>query len=356
MDEMGSDATLIGLVRRYSPSGSEHEAAHWLVERMRQLHFTQSFVDETGNAIGVMGNGPKQVILLGHIDTVPGEIPVRVDEEILYGRGSVDAKGPLACFTDAAARVGPVDGWQIIVIGAVEEERDSKGARAIVHQYKPDYCIAGEPNQWNRIALGYKGSAWAELMVKVAQTHSASKQESACDVAFNLWQTIKAYADEFNKEKDKLFHQLLLSLDEIESNGDGFEQFAALRFGARLPPEISPEMWYSELEKLCFGHPIKRASYPVPAWQSDKNTSIVRAFLSAVRSVGGTPGFVYKTGTSDINVVSLAWNCPAVVYGPGDSAFDHTPDEQIHLDEYRKAVQVLSVVLQRLTLSQSVDV
>lgn len=42
-----------------------------------------------------------------------------------------------------------------------------------------------------------------------------------------------------------------------------------------------------------------------------------------------------------INLAAPAWKCPAVVYGPGNSVLDHTPDEQISLDEYEKAVAVL---------------
>ena len=83
----------------------------------------------------------------------------------IYGRGSVDAKGPLACFVDAVTEVGTVDGWQLVVIGAVEEERDPDGARYVVARYKPDFAIIGEPNRWDRIALGYKGSAWAKLSI-----------------------------------------------------------------------------------------------------------------------------------------------------------------------------------------------
>ena len=161
---MSEFATLTGLVERFSPSGSERGAADWLVGRMQALGYSEAFVDEAGNAVGLMGTGPKQIVLLGHIDTVPGEIPVRVEEGNLYGRGSVDAKGPLACFVDAVAQVGAVDGWQMVVIGAVEEERDSDGARFIVSRYKPDLAIIGEPNRWDRISLGYKGSAWAQVI------------------------------------------------------------------------------------------------------------------------------------------------------------------------------------------------
>lgn len=41
------------------------------------------------------------MVLLGHVDTMPDHIPVRQEGDGLYGRGSVDAKGPLACFTAA---------------------------------------------------------------------------------------------------------------------------------------------------------------------------------------------------------------------------------------------------------------
>ncbi|MBK8619101.1 MAG: M20/M25/M40 family metallo-hydrolase [Anaerolineales bacterium] len=73
------------------------------------------------------------------------------------------------------------------------------------------------------------------------------------------------------------------------------------------------------------------------------------AFLSGIRSQGGEPRFVYKTGTADLNIVAPVWKCPAVVYGPGDSALDHTPNEHINLDDYAKAVIVLSEALKKLS-------
>ena len=89
---------------------------------MQALGYGQAFIDAAGNAVGVMGSGPCAVVLLGHIDTVAGEIPVQVVPaegseggrgEAVFGRGAVDAKGPLACFTDAVASVGAMPGWQL---------------------------------------------------------------------------------------------------------------------------------------------------------------------------------------------------------------------------------------------------
>ncbi len=348
--------TLIGLVSQYSPSGQERGAVEWLVRRMKLLGYEDAFIDEAGNSVGVMGQGPKQVVLLGHIDTVPGEIVVRRDtippHEVLYGRGSVDAKGPLACFVDAVARIGVRDDWQFVVIGAVEEERDSEGARFVAAQYKPDFAIIGEPNQWDRVALGYKGSAWANITVRRGQVHSASGEQTAAEAAVEAWLKIKEYVDSFNADKQKVFDKLLLTLRGMESGSDDFEQWARLKVGVRLPVEVSPEGWYatisdSHLQGDCH-LTVEPAGFAIPAWECEKNTPLVRGFLSAIRSKGGEPRFVYKTGTADLNIVAPVWKCPAVVYGPGDSALDHTPNEHIDLEEYRKAVDVLSAALNQL--------
>ena len=346
--------TLIGLVSKYSPSGQERGAVEWLTTRMKSLEYGDAFIDDAGNAVGVMGKGPKQVVLLGHIDTVPGKIVVRRDaippHEKLYGRGSVDAKGPLACFVDAVAKVGVKDGWQFVVIGAVEEERDSEGARFVATQYQPDFAIIGEPNQWDRVALGYKGSAWANVTVKRSQAHSASGEQTAAEVAVEVWLKIKACVDSFNADKHKNFDKILLTLRGMNSDSNDFEQCAQLRVGVRLPVEVSPESWYAKLNEIMdeCNLSIEKVGYAIPAWRGEKNNSVVRAFLSGIRSQGGEPRFVYKTGTADSNIVAPIWRCPVVVYGPGDSLLDHTSSEHLDLDEYKKAVAVLREALVRL--------
>ena len=124
-------ALLTRMVEIPSLSGEESALADFLVETMRGLGF-QAHVDEAGNAVGTLGDGPTEIVLLGHMDTVPGAIPVRVEGGALYGRGSVDAKGPLATFIAATADVGALPGKRIVVVGATEEEAaSSKGARHI---------------------------------------------------------------------------------------------------------------------------------------------------------------------------------------------------------------------------------
>ncbi len=347
-DEYTRYATLLGLVERFSPSGQESQAVEWLVARMGTLGYQQAFVDPSGSAVGLLGGGPRQIVLLGHIDTVPGEIPPRLEAGLLYGRGAVDAKGPLAAFVDAAAGCGPQPGWQFVVIGAVDEERDSLGAQQAAKTYRPDFAIIGEPSQWQRITLGYKGSAWARLSVRRKQAHSAGQEQSACEAAVRLWQAIQEQAAAFNLGRQKAFDQLLPNLRGLSSGEDGFEAWASLRLGVRLPPGYSPEAWYARLRQIAGEDEVEPLGFPIAAYQGEKNTPLVRAFLAGIRLQGGTPGFVFKTGTADLNIVAPAWGCPAVAYGPGNSSLDHTPHEHISLAEYDQAVEVLQHTLRRL--------
>ena len=135
----------------------------------------------------------------------------------------------------------------------------------------------------------------------------------------------------------------------MESGSDEFEQCAKLKVGVRLPVDVSPDDWYGKLEEIVGEAEVERIGFAVPAWGCEKNTKLVRSFLSGIRSQGGEPRFVFKTGTADLNIVAPVWGCPAVVYGPGDSAFDHTPDEHIDLEDYKKSVNVLGAVLSKLT-------
>jgi LysW-gamma-L-lysine carboxypeptidase len=252
------------------------------------------------------------------------------------------------------ARVGAKDGWQFVVIGAVEEERNSEGARFVATRYQPDFAIIGEPNQWDRVALGYKGSAWANVTVKRGQAHTASGEVTAAEAAVEVWLKIKAYVDSFNADKQKVFDKLLLTLRGMESDSNDFEQWARLKVGVRLPVEVSPEVWYEILnETLRVSETlrvlIEPIGFAIPAWGCEKNTQLVRCLLSGIRSQGGEPRFVYKTGTADLNIVAPVWKCPAVVYGSGDSALDHTPNEHIKLDDYQKAANVLTAALVKLT-------
>uniref|UniRef100_A0A7C4L006 Putative [LysW]-lysine hydrolase n=1 Tax=Bellilinea caldifistulae TaxID=360411 RepID=A0A7C4L006_9CHLR len=340
MDEV---ALLEGLLRTYSPTGAEQAAVAYLTEAMRGLGF-EAGVDEIGNAIGRRGEGERQIVLLGHIDTVAGEIAVRREGDLLYGRGAVDAKGPLACFVAAASQTAVPPGWQVVVIGAVGEEGDSRGARWILDRYRPQYAIIGEPSGWERVTLGYKGSALVKYRVEQALAHPAAQQENAPQSAVTFWNRLMAAADEWNAPHERAFDQVTPILRRMQSGEDGFHGWAELWINLRLPLWLPPAEALRRLGELG-GEARLELLDEAPAYLAEKNTALVRGLLAAIRAAGGKPAFALKSGTADMNLVAPVWGCPAVAYGPGDSNLDHTPHEHISLAEYRRSIEVLSRAL-----------
>jgi LysW-gamma-L-lysine carboxypeptidase len=335
------------LVSIYSPSTQEQVASIFLVEAMRARGYDEAFVDAAGNAVGIWGQGSREIVLLGHIDTVPGFLPVRQDGDILYGRGSVDAKGPLACFAAAVSRLPKDANCRCVVIGAVEEEAaSSKGARYVVDQYQPEYCIIGEPSQWQCITLGYKGRLLIDYTLRSDMSHSAGQLPSAPEVAVDFWNNLVRRATVYNQERP-VFDMLDVSLRAINSSSNGIQEMVTQRLGLRLPLGYDIETLIAQLREEAVPAELQFFGYEVPH-RSDKRNPLVKAFLKGIREAGGLPKFKVKTGTSDMNVVAPHWRCPIVAYGPGDSSFDHTPHEQTSLEEYCRAIDILHRTLHLL--------
>jgi len=347
---------LENLVSIPSPSGEEGKASAFLVQWMTQ-NGLQARVDEAGNAVGQKGSGPKEIILLGHIDTFSGNPPVRREGDLLYGRGSVDAKGPLCTFAAAASVVTVPDGWRLTVVGAVEEESaTSKGARHLLSQRTsapPRYCIIGEPSRWDRMTLGYRSRLLLHLTLRVPFSHSAGQGELPAEQGVNLWRAIGAYAAQVNESRQGAFNRLDVSLRAINSRDEGAFGEVDMSLGFRLPVGLSPLDLEADLREMIAaeigdGQIFLGFSGGELAHRAKKSTPLVRAFLKAIRANEGRPRFVVKTGTSDMNVVAPVWQCPILAYGPGDSSLDHTPHEHIDLNEYLRAIEVLKAALVEL--------
>ncbi|MCG3206775.1 MAG: [LysW]-lysine hydrolase [Anaerolineae bacterium] len=350
---------LTKLVSIPSPSTYEIKASTYLAGWL-DAHGLSARVDEAKNAVGVKGKGNKEILLLGHIDTFPGEVPVRREEDLLYGRGSVDAKGPLCVFAAAATLVNVPVNWRITVVGAVEEEyATSKGARHVLAQRletPPAYCVIGEPSNWDRVTLGYKGRLLLDVDLRVPFSHSAGEGRLPAEQGVDFWREVEQYCASFNAKQGATspFAQLTPSLRHIASQDEGSFGAVKLGFGFRLPVGLSPAQLEQELRGLLAKLPAgttatAQFSSREVAYRGDKSNPLVRAFLRSIRSAGGEPRFVVKTGTADMNVVGPHWpTTPMVAYGPGDSSLDHTPHEHIDVNEYVRAIDVLVGVLETL--------
>lgn len=344
---------LIDLVRAYSPSTREAPAVQVLVAWMAARGF-DAWIDEAGNACGMRGpqDARHTLLLLGHIDTVAGNIPVAVRDGWLHGRGSVDAKGSLCAFAEAAAGATLPSDWRVIVVGAVEEEAPtSRGARFARVQFDPDLCIIGEPSGADRVTLGYKGHTLLEYTLARPMLHTSRPEPTAAELGVAFWNRVQAWAAQQNAEIMRHFEQVMPHLLAFNTHADGFQTALAMTLSFRLPPSITPGDVLAAAQQ--FRDPdseLHLVDGAVRAYRGAKNTALVRGMLAAIRAQGGDPGFVLKGGTSDMNVVGETWSCPIIAYGPGDSALDHTPEERLNLDEYAQAVRTLTHLIEHLRL------
>jgi LysW-gamma-L-lysine carboxypeptidase len=342
-----AEALLQALVEISSLSGAEGPASTFLAKWLAD-HGFQSRVDETGSAIGERGAGPREIVLLGHIDTFPGEIPVRVEGRRLFGRGSVDAKGPLAAFAVAAALAEPPPDVRLVVIGASQEEAASSlGARHAIGRYRPAACLIGEPSGWDRITLGYKGRLNLAWSWTGGLAHSAGPTLSPAEVAVGAWRWLEDYSMAFNQDRPDEFHRLRPSLLSIQTTREGAYGRASIEVNFRLPPGLDPSTLEQTLRSGLPGGEMSFSGHE-SAFQTPNDSRLTRALRAAIRVEGGQPRHVHKTGTSDMNVVGPSWRCPIAAYGPGDSHLDHTPEEHIHLDEYQRSIRILSGALESL--------
>lgn len=343
-DEAARVEVLRGLVAIPSFSDGEAEAVAYLVDRMAALEFA-AHIDEAGNAVGTIGSGERSIVLLGHIDTVAGTIPVRIEDGVLHGRGAVDAKGPLATFVCAAALAASDANARITVVGAVGEERiGSPGAAAVAKWPAPDYCVIGEPSGWDAVCLGYRGALSVQYRLRQAGRHSAGPGESVGGRAVAFWNGLVAEIGARNVGAQSAYWSLDAALRAFNTGGDGLHDTAALSIGVRLPPGADIDRLLDAIHELG-GEAEITIEGRQEGYRTERRSPITAPFLRAIRAQGGTPRFTLKLGTSDITVVGPVWKCPVVAYGPGDASLDHTPEERIVLAEYLTAIRVLTDVL-----------
>ncbi len=349
-DEQTAIDLVHDLVATASVSGAEREAAHLFAERAARLGFTTE-IDHVGSAIATRGSTADdaiEIVCLGHIDTVPGVIPVRIEGGVLHGRGSVDAKGPLATHLLAAARAELPENVRLRVVAAVgEETADSTGANAVAPRLNPDACIVAEPSAADAVTLGYKGRLLVERHVAREAHHSAGPDPSAADDLLEWWNAVRARIDLLNDGRESPFEILQHSVLDLSHDSDGVTDRARLLAGFRLPDWITPELLEQELHSIDPAADV-RVTGRERAHRVERNDPVVRAMTASIRAAGERPRHKLKTGTADLNVVAPVWGCPIAAYGPGDSTLDHTPEERLELPEYLRAIAILTDGIGRL--------
>jgi [amino group carrier protein]-lysine/ornithine hydrolase len=310
----------------------------------RELGYSTS-VDRVGNGFARKGRGRPRLVFLGHIDTVEGRRPVRRHGGRVHGRGSVDAKGAIAAALWAGREfAGP---GELLVVAAVGEEADSRGARHLASRRSADRLIVGEPSGWDGVTIGYKGELQLVATFRGHRTHYSSPTPTTTDVALDWAAAARALA--LARTTESLFASLTAKTVAVESRRHGDSETTRVTLDFRLPPGIST----TELLRLLPSEPGRpRISLRIRAEPIEvpRANPVVRALSDAIRVEGARPTLWRKSGTADLNVVVPAWKVPAAAYGPGDARLDHTARESLAVKELERSAAVLDRAFGRLAL------
>ncbi|MCL2642223.1 MAG: M20/M25/M40 family metallo-hydrolase [Candidatus Bathyarchaeota archaeon] len=364
MKDQAAVRFLTNLLGIYSPSGQERHIANFLATQMKQMGFEVG-IDAIGNVIGVVGDGKPVILLCGHMDTVAGHVPLRVEEGKIYARGAVDAKGPLAAMVMAAiaASKEPNFKGKILIASVVEEEATSKGVRHLITEgITADYAIFGEPSGVENITIGYKGQIQLKILVKTQTGHASTPwlYDNALEKAYKLWEKIRsACAFPSMDPKETPFTSITVCLVKMTGGqGDSVIPFEAeMNLDVRVPIQFTTAQVYDKMIKIIGNYQNTNPQVDinvtiqdtVEPFEASKASPLVHALSLSVRKVIGKPAtLLRKTGTGDMNLLGKAMNLPIVTYGPGDSHLDHTLDEHIKIEEYLNAITVYKETILKL--------
>lgn len=347
-------------LRLYTPSLEERPMSEFLADKCDDLGFENIRIDSVGNVIATKGSGSPTIMLCGHMDTVPGKIPVRRDGDTLYGRGASDAKAPLMAMFFAAAAATSGSGT-VVFVGAVDEEGNATGIKNLVKKKMGiDYAVFGEPSGLDRVTISYKGRLAISLRINVKNSAHASAPwlaKNAIHETAMFTNHLKQILEEGQHQESRAM-QLTATTTEIRggSSHNVTPQECTATMDIRIPVTLDCK---SIEEKISDAVRERSASRDIKTiysildetepFEASRNSPLVRAFvLGIINSGGQRPQLIRKTGTGDMNVMGRRWNIPVITYGPGDPHASHTATESVSISEYLQGIEVLKKSLAQL--------
>ncbi|QWU15571.1 succinyl-diaminopimelate desuccinylase [Paenibacillus sophorae] len=364
---------LADLIRFQSvnPSGTEGEAADYVAKIMREAGCEVELQEiEPGrpNVIARLKGtgGGKTIILNTHMDVVPaGEgwssdpfTMLRKGDRV-YGRGVMDAKGPLAAMmaaVEAIAASGAQLPGDIVLAAVVDEEAASLGARRLPDDLHGDLAVIGEATD-GKLAIAHRGSIRPVLAAEGVSAHSSTPHLGVNAVSL-MARTLVALEDFAEQELTKRLHPLTgqSTLSVTVINGGIKESMIPDRCEAlidrRLIPGEAEDDALREIEQIIAGLPALdgrvRIDRLVPttgvASETRPDHPMVELASAAIERVyGHKPELTGLTANCDMTHF-VKRGIPSVIYGPGDFSVAHKIDEWVTLSELENATRVYASI------------
>lgn len=313
----------------------EQKVAEYIKEKFIELGLKTN-IDEAGNVyLEYDGICESDVFYyISHIDTVRPFIKPKIIDDFIYGRGAVDAKGPLLAMIDALYETrNPC----IKVYGLVGEETDSRGARYLLNKAKKlSNVIIGEPSN-NQICVGYRGRLLLRFDCKGQNQHAAtSSQANPIQYITEIIMLMEKITDILGEEKVIATPTKILS----KSMTNVVPSKAQLIYDIRFSDEkIINELLNKLNSMLTQNCNFKKLSY-LPPVEVKPSDILVQSLARSIIREGAIVNYIKKMGTSDMNVLYPITE-HIVSFGPGDPKLSHTPKEKIDIKEVILASKIL---------------
>lgn len=322
-----------------------------------KLPFSESGYDDTDNLYAQIGDGAPHLCFAGHVDVVPtgpieewsqdafsGDI---VDGK-LYGRGTADMKGGVACFVSAAIRYVSQNpnfkGTLSFLITGDEEAVAINGTPKMLNwlteqNIKLDHCIVGEPSNpaymGEEIKVGRRGSFLGNLTLFGTQGHIAYP-ERADNPMPRLAAVLDKLCNDALDEGTNLFQPSNLEVTSVDVGNPAHNmlpQEIKVKFGIRYNNLHDFDSLETLLkQKFDAIHAQLGGRYEVDYFRSGEafyteNELLINIVSDAVNThCGHKPKLSTAGGTSDARFIKN--HCPTIEFGLVGATM-HKVDEHV---------------------------
>jgi succinyl-diaminopimelate desuccinylase len=321
------------LVDIESVSGNEAELADAVEAALGDLPHLSLHRD--GNAIVARTSlgMASRVVLAGHIDTVPiaGNVPSRVDGNLLYGCGSCDMKSGVAVQLRLASQLADTASDVTYVFYDCEEVEAERNGLLRLSRHNPelltaDFAVLMEPTD-GEVEGGCQGTLRAEVRATGVRAHSARSWmgSNAVHAAGGILEILRAYQPRQPVVDGLAYHEGLNAVG-IRGGvaGNVIPDECVVEVNYRFAPDRSAEQAAAHVREVFEGWEVAITDAAGGARPGLGDPAVA----SFVAGMGGAPRA--KLGWTDVARFD-ALGIPAVNYGPGDPRVAHARNEHVSL-------------------------
>lgn len=257
----------------------------------------------------------------------------------VFGRGSVDDKGPLVVCLDVLRQSKDIEANISCLIVTDEETVNQDILQTIKEKgFKPQFCIVADGGQTNTIDIGQKGNLIVDLKIKTLGGHSAFENDgqSASDSLLDCIQTLKIST----QKPGPSFNKTYINISSIKVFTTPFNMPTKAKVKLQIcfsPPETA-DHWANILEKIKTDMSKKQIDleYNI-SWKSEPHLLTDNNFLNLLKK--SSPKIVFQTtGGNNMSKDLMHSEIPAVSHCPTDHYNAHCDNESIKIKDLKKGI------------------